>query len=256
MRSFAISLIVATFLFGPCSAPTVLASAPSGLAASLPPSAAEVTATLDGTHFVRRVTNRYFPLVPGTTFIYGGQAHGVPLQDILRVTADTRVILGVTTIVVTETLAFDGRLAETSSRWYAQDTQGNVWILGCNSTQYEDGVTVGHSGSWEAGVEGARPGLAVQANPHEGDTYEEGYARGVHETRATVMRVDMGRAVPYGSFYRVLKIGEQTPLSPNAVLRKYYALNVGLILVKQTTPDESADGDLTLELVQVISSQG
>ena len=44
---------------------------------------------------------------------------------------------------------------EVTNDWYAQDSDGNVWYLGEDTKEYEDGKVVSTAGSWEHGVDGA-----------------------------------------------------------------------------------------------------
>jgi hypothetical protein len=82
------------------------------------------------TTFVRQVTNPWFPLKPGTTFIYEGRKDHEPGRDVVRVTARTKVINGVRCTEVDDRLYLNGRLAERTKDWYAQDGAGNVWYFG------------------------------------------------------------------------------------------------------------------------------
>ena len=49
-------------------------------------------------NFVTRIDNPYFPLTPGTTFIYEGQTAQGFEHDEFAVTRNTRVIQGVTCV--------------------------------------------------------------------------------------------------------------------------------------------------------------
>src|SRR5262245_46815758 len=65
---------------------------------------------IDPNNFVANVDNPYFPLKPGTTYTYRGETEGVPTRNVTIVTSDTKVILGVTTIVVRDQAYEDGVL--------------------------------------------------------------------------------------------------------------------------------------------------
>ena len=112
--------------------------------------------------FVSKIDNPYLPLKPGTTFIYEGITEKGNEHVEVKVTNETKVILGVTCVVVRDTAKVDGKLVEDTIDWYAQDKHGNVWYFGENALSYEDGLVVSLGGSWMAGVNGAKPGIVMQ----------------------------------------------------------------------------------------------
>jgi hypothetical protein len=202
---------------------------------------------LDPGNFVSQVTNPYFPLDPGTTFIYRGESEGTPTRDVMTVTSDTKVILGVTTTVVHDQAFEEGILVEDTFDWYAQDVDGNVWYFGEDTKELdENGNVISTEGSWEAGVNGAEPGIIMEANPKKGDKYQQEFAADVAEDMAQVIGFEDSFCVPYGCFEDVLVTKEWTPLERGVVENKYYAPGVGFIygvMVK--------GGDEQTELVRV-----
>ena len=52
---------------------------------------------VDPAQFTDKITNPYFPLVPGTVMVYEGTRDGVPLRIELTVTNETKDIMGVRT---------------------------------------------------------------------------------------------------------------------------------------------------------------
>ena len=56
-------------------------------------------------------------------------------------------------------------LEEATIDWYAQDKQWNVWYFGEDTKEYKDGKVAGTAGAWEAGVDGAKPGIIMKAKP-------------------------------------------------------------------------------------------
>ena len=202
---------------------------------------------IDPNNFVSQVTNPYFPLTPGTTFIYQGETEGVPTRDVMTVTTDTKVILGVTTTVVRDQAYEDKVLVEDTFDWYAQDTAGNVWYFGEDTKELDaNGNVISTEGSWEAGVNGAEPGIIMEANPKKGDKYQQEFASGVAEDMAQVLGFVNSFCVSYGCFNNVLVTKEWTPLERGVVENKYYAQGVGEIfsvIVK--------GGDEQSELVRV-----
>jgi len=202
---------------------------------------------IDPGNFVSVIDNLYFPLTPGTTFIYRGEKEGVPSRDVMTVTQETKVILGVTTTIVYHLSYEDGVLVEETFDWFAQDVDGNVWYLGEDTKELdENGNVVSTEGSWEAGVDGAEPGIIMLADPKKGDKYQQELAPDVAEDMAQVIGFEDSLCVRYGCFENVLVTKEWSPLERGVVEYKYYAPGVGFIhgvMVK--------GGDEFTELVRV-----
>src|SRR5947207_7449210 len=109
---------------------------------------------IDPAHFVTGVNNPYFPLRVGTTYYYRSETPEGTETEQMEVTDDTQAVMGVTTMIIHDQVFLDGNLTEDTFDWYAQDDRGNVWYFGEDSTQVQNGVPIGHEGSWEAGVNG------------------------------------------------------------------------------------------------------
>ena len=58
-----------------------------------------------------------------------------------------------------------------------QDDAGNVWYFGEDSKEFQDG-SVSTEGSWQAGVNGAEPGILMEAHPQRGDKYYQEFSAG------------------------------------------------------------------------------
>ncbi len=202
--------------------------------------------TVDPADFVSGIDNAYLPLVPGTTFVYQGTKDGRPETNRVYVSSETKVVMGVTCVVVKDTVLVDGQLEEATLDWYAQDTDGNVWYFGEDSREYQDGVVVSTAGSWEAGLDGALPGYAMLANPDVGHSYRQEYQRGVAEDKADVQSLAGSVTVPYGSFTGCLVTKEWTSLEPGVVEYKYYGAGVGMLKAVMVV-----GGDDRSELVSV-----
>ena len=186
---------------------------------------------IDPSNFVGEVNNPFFPLTPGTTFFYEGETDGIPTRDEVYVTYQTKQILGVRCTVVHDSVFENGVLAEDTFDWYAQDTAGNVWYFGEDSRELdENGNVISTEGSWEAGVNGAQPGIIMEADPHVGDHYRQEFAAGVAEDMAQVLNLNRSACVRYGCFDDLLLTKEWSPLDPGVVEHKYYAEDVGFIL--------------------------
>ena len=184
---------------------------------------------LDPANFVADVTNPLFPLVPGTTFVFEGDTEDGFVRVEAEVTAVRKEILGVSCIEVHVLEFIDGELVEDTLDWFAQDVDGNVWYFGEDSKEIEDGVVVDDEGSWQAGVEGAEPGIIMLAAPTVGTTYANEVAPGEAEDMATVLALDETIATPFGTFTGCLQTEDFTPLEPGVVEHKYYAPGIGLV---------------------------
>ena len=209
----------------------------SGSTTSTNPTEEVYAPVIDPVNFVTAIDNLYFPLQPGTTFVYEGRTETGNEHNEVYVSSETRVILGVTCVVVSDTVTVDGNLEEATLDWYAQDKQGNVWYLGEDAREYENDAVVSTAGSWEAGVDGAQPGILMPARPTVGDSYRQEYYRGQAEDMAQVLNLTESAAVPYGSYTNLLMTKEWSALEPSVVEHKYYAQGIGLVLV--TTEGES-----------------
>ena len=131
--------------------------------------------------------------------------------------------------------------------WYAQDAEGNIWYLGEDTTEYEDGELKDTEGSWEAGVDGARPGILLPADPKVGMTYRQEYYEGEAEDAAEVLSLDETANVPYGDFDHVLMTRDYTPLTPDLVEQKFYARGVGLVLAVTVSGGSDREELLTFD---------
>ena len=204
------------------------------------------TPSPDPADFTTTIDNRWLPLEPGTVRTYEVTGDGAGKQtETVTVTDDTRVVAGVTTVVVHDVLTdARGKVVEDTYDWFAQDDDGNVWYFGEDTTEYGDGKP-STEGSWEAGVDGAEAGLVMAARPRIGDGYAQEHLAGVAEDRAEVLSLTERRAVPAGVFGDLVETEDTTPLEPGLVERKFYAEGLGVVLEETVT-----GGD---ELVQLVS---
>jgi hypothetical protein len=185
---------------------------------------------IDPENFVDYVDNEYFPLVPGTTFVYEAETEDGTEHIEVAVTHETKDILGVECIVVRATEELDGEVVEDTFDWYVQDVAGNVWYFGELSREYEDGELVSLEGSWKAGEDGAKPGIIMMAVPEVGKYCRQEFALGEAEDLGGVLSLTETAIVPYDSFTNCLMTEDFTPIEPGIVENKYYAPGVGLVL--------------------------
>ena len=186
--------------------------------------------SIDPSHFVSRVDNKYWPLTPGTAFHYRGMRGTTPQTDDEVVTHQKREILGIGATVVRDTVSERGRPVERTLDFYAQDDQGNVWYLGEDSFELKNGRFVKASDSWRSGVDGAKPGIIMPADPEAGESYrQEYYPPGEALDQARVLGYRGPVTVPYRTFRRSLVTSEFSPLEPQTE-QKYYVAGIGEIL--------------------------
>lgn len=202
-------------------------------------------ATLTAADAVDRIDNPYFPLLPGSRWVYEGTADGVPERVVVEVLDERRTVMGISAVVVRDQAFVDGVLAEDTLDFFTQDAEGNVWYLGEETAEYEDGSIASTEGSWEAGVDGAQPGLVMPAHPVVGDAYRQEFLPGTAEDMGEVLATDGSVALPVGVFAEVVTTRDWTPLEPEVIEEKAYAPGVGLI-----QEADVAGGDGAAELVE------
>jgi hypothetical protein len=207
--------------------------------------AAGARATPPASGFSARVTNQWFPLKPGTRYVYTGVKDGRPSRDVVTVTHRTKTIAGAPCAVVEDRLYLRGRLGERTSDWYSQDAAGNVWYFGEQTAELDrQGNVTSTEGTWTAGTNGARPGIYMPAHPRAGQTGRQEFYKGHAEDRFKVLAL-FGTVSPAG-MKNALLVQETTPLEPGVVDHKVYVRGIGSVL-EQT----ERGGDERDELVSV-----
>jgi hypothetical protein len=212
-----------------------LAGCASGGPAGLP--RGSEPAHLDPAAFTVDITNPYWPVHPGSRWVYGSvDADGTTQRvEVTALDETYTVAAGVEARVVHDVVTQDGAVAEDTRDYYAQDTDGNVWYMGEATTEYPPGEPPSTEGSWEAGVDGAQPGVAVPAHPRPGLAYRQEYLKGQAEDRAVVLSTDEQVQTPVGHWTGALLTRETTPLEPDVAELKFYVPGVGQVLTLQTS---------------------
>jgi hypothetical protein len=131
---------------------------------------------------------------------------------------------------VRDTVRRNGAIVEDTFDWYAQDRAGNVWYLGEDTAEFREGKVTSRAGSWEAGVDGALPGIAVPAHPRPGMRYRQEYAAGRAADNGAVLSTDEMADVPLGHFTDLLLTKDTNALEPDVLEYKLYAKGVGPVL--------------------------
>ena len=192
---------------------------------------------LDPADFTTRIDNPHWPMSPEDRWVYRETGEGgKELRVEVTVTDRTKVIAnGIEARVVHDVVTEDGRLVEVTDDWYAQDSKGNVWYLGEDTAEYENGKITTRSGSFEAGVDGAQPGIIMLADPKDGMAYRQEYYKGEAEDRAEVLSTEEQVEVPFGHFRGALMTKDLVPLEPKVSEYKLYARDVGPVLTVKTS---------------------
>jgi hypothetical protein len=191
------------------------------------------------------VSNPFFRLAPGTAAEFRGETDEGTETILIEILPATRVVNGVTATVVRDRVYVDGELVEDTYDWFAEDDQGNVWYLGEDSREIENGEVVSTEGSWEWGVDGALPGIIMWSDPaaHVGEDYRQEYYEDEAEDWGRVVALDREVTVPYGTFTGCVQIEEWNGLERGDHEQKYYAPGIGVVL--------EVGGDERVELVEL-----
>jgi hypothetical protein len=188
---------------------------------------------LDPADFTTEIDNPYWPMEPGTRWTYREtDEKGNEQQVVVTVTTETKKIAnGVTARVVRDTVTQNGELVEDTFDWYAQDSAGNIWYLGEATAEFENGEIATREGSFEAGVDGAQPGIIIPADPVPGLSYRQEYYEGEAEDNGEVLSTEEMADVPYGHFDGMLLTKDTITIEPDVLEYKLYAKGVGPVLV-------------------------
>ncbi len=187
---------------------------------------------LDPADFTADITNPYTPWKPGSRWVYLEEGeNGEQMRVVITATSATRKIAnGVTARVVRDTVTSDGAIVEDTFDWYAQDTAGTVWYLGEDTAEFEDGKISSREGSFEAGVDGALPGVSMPGKPEPGLAYRQEFYEGKAEDNGQVLSLEEMADVPAGHFDKVLLTKDTITIEPDVLEYKLYAPGVGSVL--------------------------
>ena len=176
----------------------------------------EYNPIINPSDFVNKINNPYYSLIPGTIFEYESETDEGMEKNVVIVTNKSREILGI----------------KETYDWYAQDSEGNVWYLGEDSREYENGKVASTKGSWEAGIDGAKPGIIMKANPKIGDSYRQEYYKGEAEDMADVVSLGESVEVPYGIFNNCIKTRDWSKIDSKQNEHKYYCPKIGAVVLE------------------------
>jgi len=189
---------------------------------------ADYNPKIDPAEFSSTVDNPYYPLVPGTVLKYREVSEGRTLDNIITVTHDTKMVMGVKCVVVHDVVMEDGKIKEDTYDWLAQHKDGTVWYFGEDTKEYKAGGRVSTEGSWEGGIKGAQPGILMPANPKPGPPYRQEYGKGVAEDMGQIVATDETVTVPAGTFNGCVKTKDWSLLESGHEF-KWYAKGGGVV---------------------------
>ncbi len=223
--AIAICSLAASVPLAACGGDESDAGAQSGLPQGSEP------ANLDPAEFTTEIDNPYWPMSPGSRWVYSEVEGNSEQKVVVTVTDKTKKIAnGVEARVVNDVVSENGVPVEVTDDYYAQDADGNIWYLGEDTAEYENGKVSSRGGSFEAGVDGAEAGVALPADPRDGMTCRQEYYKGEAEDTGEVLSVDEQAEVPFGHFTDVLMTKDLNPLEPKSLEHKFYAKGVGPVL--------------------------
>jgi hypothetical protein len=205
---------------------------------------------INSSNFISIVDNPYFNLVPGNYTYQTMKPKDTDEETeiiVTMVTNKTKKILDITTVEVWDRVWLDNELIEETFDWYAQDKDGNVWYFGEDSKEYENGKVVSTKGSWEAGKNGAKPGIIMKANPKVGNSYRQEYYKGEAEDMADVISLGETVTVPFGTFTNCLKTRDWSRIDSASREYKYYCPEVGNVVL-----EVMVYGGKRVELINVV----
>lgn len=191
------------------------------------------TATFDNP---TEINNKYFPMRPGTEFVYEGFTeegpNKIPHSIIFTVTDLTKEVEGIQTVVAYILDYSNNELVEAEIAFYAQDNDGNVWFMGEYPEVYEFGEIV-EAPSWIPGLKGAKAGIVMKADPQLGmPSYAQGWGPAVKwSDRGRVIALGEKTCVPVACYEDVLITEEFSQTEPTAFQVKHYAPDVGNVRV-------------------------
>lgn len=188
---------------------------------------------LDPADFTTVIDHPYWPMAPGTQWTLREiDEDGEEVTVVVTVSSETKEIAnGITAVVVRDTVTQDGELIEDTFDWYAQDSNGSIWYLGEETAEFEDGELTTTAGSFEAGIDGALPGIIMPADPTDGMQYRQEYYAGEAEDNGEILSTEEQAEVPYGHFDDVILTKDTITIEPDVLEYKLYARGVGPVLV-------------------------
>ena len=199
-------------------------------------------------------TNEYHPLRPGLQWVRAGTtevgARKVPHQVISTMTDVVRMIDGVPAVAMLDQSTDSGEISQVGFDYFALDKDGNVWLMGGYTEEFEGGEYTNVEVAWLGAATGGDPGILVPGVVTMDTPRWYIGTPGEDEDPSVAEPVSVGidTTIAFGDFHNVIAIREG---GINAIDNeiKYYAPGVGVILNDPQTKSLHQD---TFELVNLI----
>jgi hypothetical protein len=194
-----------------------------------------VRVAFDPANFVdpRLDTNPFHPLKPGLQWVRAGTtevgSRVVPHEIITTMTDVMRVIDGVPTIAMLDQSTDSGEISQVGMDYMALDKDGNVWILGGYTEDYEGGAYTNTDSAYLGNGNGGEIGILSPAFV-DMSTPRWFIGKAPEESASVGYPVEVGVrvCVTFGCFDDVRVVQEGNVGAPDNE-NKYYAPGVGVI---------------------------
>ena len=203
---------------------------------------------INPTDFTTNITNKYFSLPVGKKLTFEATTKEGPEKIIIEMTAETKVIEGVTTLVYLDTVYLNGELHEVTKDYLAQHKNGDVWYFGENVDNYENGKIKDHAGTFIHGQDGAKAGIWMKAEQKVGDSYRQEYYKSKAEDMRDTVAVGVTVTTALATYTDCVKVYDWTPLDKKSREHKYYCPAVGSLVL-----NEHLETGKKAELIKVVN---
>ncbi|MCD2442632.1 hypothetical protein LQ757_10145 [Agromyces sp. SYSU K20354] len=178
-------------------------------------------------------TNPYYPTKPGLQWVRGGSTlvggREVPYEVISTMTDVIRIIDGVPAIAMLDEGTDSGEINQVGIDYFALDRDGNVWILGAYTEDYEGGEYTNTEDAWLGAAEGQTLGILAPAEVTiDTPMWCIGEIPGEDGEVGMPAEVGVQECVAFGCYDDVRVVQEGTAGAPDNE-NKYYAPGVGVI---------------------------
>lgn len=190
--------------------------------------------------FTTNIDNEYWPLPVGRSFAYLAETEDGCEYNKISVTPDIKVVtiggFAYTTLIIRDQAwesedcdVTTATLHEDTNDFYAMEVvTKNSWYFGEETWAVdEESDDCTDEGAWEAGVDGAEPGIIMLGSPTSGDRYQQEYSEDNAEDWGAVLRLNATVSIDYGDFEACLVTREWTPLAPGEIEHKVYCPEPG-----------------------------
>ena len=221
--------------------------------------------TLDPAKFTKssEITNVWMPLKPGLRMTFEGDAVDdegitIPRKMQINVTDLTKEIAGVRSLVSWDLDWTEGELVEAELACFAQDDEGNIWVMGEYPEEYDDGNgVVTANPAWFHGVDGALAGILVPAQATiTGATFSQGWGPAVgYSDRGRVDSVGVRNCVPLDCYSDLMLVAESSGDEVDVEQLKYYARGVGNIRAHWRGKNDTEHQTLALTKLEMVDAK-